>query len=162
MTVLTDNLLSHPETLEELQRELDAADLSRPYPKWNEVRNLPYLDACVLEGARIHPPFALPFERIVPPGGVSVLGSYLPEGTLVGGNPYVVNRHEPTFGANVEGWSPERWLCDDEGHKRKLEQSVLTVSAMLQNLIECAKTKTGPSLALGDVCVLVNTLAYSK
>ncbi|KAK7748114.1 hypothetical protein SLS53_001366 [Cytospora paraplurivora] len=112
-------------------RELDAANLSRPHPKWSEVRDLPYLDACVQEGVRIHPPFALPFERVVPTGGVTVLGRYLPEGTLVGGNPYVVNRHESTFGANAEDWDPERWLSGDEGHKKKLEQSVLTVSVAL-------------------------------
>ena len=114
-----------------MQHELNAADLSRPYPKWNEVRDLPYLDACVQEAVRIHPPFALPFERIVPAGGITVLGYYLPEGTLVGGNPYVVNRHEPTFETNAEDWSPERWLCGDEGHKKRLENSILTVSVML-------------------------------
>lgn len=130
----TDNLLSHPDTLQKLQQELDEADLSRPYPKWNEVRDLPYLEACVQEGVRIHPPFALPFERVVPAGGVTVLSNYLPEGTLVGGNAYVVNRHKPTFGANAEEWDPERWLCCGESHKKKLEHSLLTVSAILHKL----------------------------
>ncbi|KAL7928631.1 cytochrome P450 CYP4/CYP19/CYP26 subfamily protein [Trichoderma chlorosporum] len=128
MRTILYNLVSHPDTLQALQRELDAANLSRPYPKWNEVRDLEYLDACVQEAVRIHPPFALPFERVVPTGGVNVMGKYLPGGVLVGGNPYVVNRHKPTFGANVEDWSPERWLVD-ESHKKKLEQSILTFGA---------------------------------
>lgn len=92
-----------------------------------------YLDACVQEAVRIHPPFALPFERVVPVGGVNVMGKYLPEGVFVGGNPYVVNRHKPTFGENVEDWSPERWL-GGEGHKKKLEQSILTVSVGVRGL----------------------------
>lgn len=124
----TDNLLAYPDTMEKLRQELEVAKVSRQYPKWNEVRDLPYLDACVQEGARINPPFALPLERTVPTGGVTVMGSYLPEGTLVGGNPYVVNRHEPTFGPRPEEWNPERWLCGGESHKKKLEQSMLTVS----------------------------------
>lgn len=126
----TDNLLAYPDTMEKLRQELEVAKVSRQYPKWNEVRDLPYLDACVQEGARINPPFALPLERTVPTGGVTVLGSYLPEGTLVGGNPYVVNRHEPTFGPRPEEWNPERWLCGGESHKKKLEQSMLTVSTI--------------------------------
>ncbi|ROV97807.1 hypothetical protein VPNG_08651 [Cytospora leucostoma] len=103
---------------------------------WSEVRDLPYLDACVQESLRIHPPFALPLERVVPRGGVTVLGRYLPEGTMVGGNPYVVNRHESTFGANAEDWVPERWLSGDKGHKKKLEQSLLTIQIIDPKALE--------------------------
>ncbi|PYI01677.1 putative cytochrome P450 oxidoreductase [Aspergillus sclerotiicarbonarius CBS 121057] len=128
-TAIIDYLLSHPASFERLQRELDGANVTQPYPQWKEVRDLPYLDACIQEAARLHPPFALPFERIVPRGGVTVLGHYLTEGTLVGGNPYVVNRHEATFGPDVEAWKPERWLSGDDGHKKRLEQGLLTFGA---------------------------------
>lgn len=121
-----DNLLTHPATLQALSSELITANLTLPYPKWNEVCDLPYLDACIQEAVRLHPPFALVLGRVVPAGGVTVLNHYLPEGTLVGGNPYVVNRHAETFGPDVEEWRPERWL-EGEGRKR-LEQSVPTVS----------------------------------
>ncbi|GFN11711.1 cytochrome P450 [Aspergillus tubingensis] len=123
------NLLSHPDSLEKLQRELDGANLTRPYPLWEQVRDLPYLDACIQEAARVHPPFALPFERVTPRGGVTVLGHYLPEGTNVGGNAYVVNRHKGTFGPDVEVWRPERWLEGDESHRKTLEKSLLTFGA---------------------------------
>jgi hypothetical protein len=63
----------------------------------------------------------------VPRGGVTVLGKFLPEGTVVGGSPYVVNRHRGTFGDDAEFWRPERWLEKGDEHKRKLEQSMLTV-----------------------------------
>ncbi|RYO80320.1 hypothetical protein DL764_009911 [Monosporascus ibericus] len=123
------NLLRYPNTLQKLYQELVDADVSGPYPKYSEVRNLPYLDACIQEAIRMHPPFALPFERVVPKGGVSILGRHIPEGTDLGGNPYVVNRHKGTFGGDAEFWRPERWLEKDEAHKRKLEQSVLTFGA---------------------------------
>ncbi|MCJ1386381.1 hypothetical protein MMC17_009507 [Xylographa soralifera] len=123
------NILAHPHTLEKLCNELNSANLSRPYPAYSEVRDLPYLEACVQEGIRMHPPFALPFERIVPEGGVIVLGCYLPAGTVVGGNPYVVNRHKQTFGRDAEYWRPERWLEQNSSDKKKLEQSMLTFGA---------------------------------
>ena len=123
------NLLSYPHTLAKLYDELRDASLTMPIPEYTELRELRYLDACVQEGSRMHPPFALPFERIVPAGGVTILGHYLPEGTVVGGSPYVVNRDKGTFGEDAEFWRPERWLEKDDSHRRKLEQSVLTVSA---------------------------------
>ncbi|KAI1087236.1 putative benzoate 4-monooxygenase cytochrome P450 [Rostrohypoxylon terebratum] len=123
------HLLVYPHTLERLHDELRTAGVSRPYPKWTEIRNLPYLDACVQEGARMHPPFALPFERVVPAGGITILGYYLPGGTVVGGSPYVVNRHKETFGQDAEFWRPERWLEKDDQHKHRLEAGVLTFGA---------------------------------
>lgn len=121
------NLLSYPHNLQKLYDEFRSADLSRPFPKYSEVRDLPYLDACVQEGVRMHPPFALPFERVVPEGDVTVLGHYLPSGTVVGGNPYVVNRHKATFGQDAEFWRPERWLNIDDACRKRLDQSILTV-----------------------------------
>lgn len=51
----------------------------------------------------------------------------------MGGNPYVVNRHAPTFGADVESWNPERWLGSAEDHKQR-EQSMLTVRVLQLSL----------------------------
>jgi cytochrome P450 len=125
------NLLAYPASLKKLHEEFITAEhhhhLSRPYPKWSELRELPYLDACVNEAVRLHPPFCLPLEREVPEGGVTICGRYFTEGTVVGMNPYVVNRHRPTFGEDVDVWRPERWLGLDEEHRRKLEQSIMTV-----------------------------------
>ncbi|KZL80416.1 benzoate 4-monooxygenase cytochrome [Colletotrichum incanum] len=120
------HLLAYPQTLDRLYEELRSANLSKPFPKWSEVRNLPYLDACVQEGVRMHPPFNLPFERVVPKGGITILGHFLPENTVIGGSPYVVNRHKGWFGEDAEFWRPERWLEKDEAHKKKLEQGILT------------------------------------
>ncbi|KAK3940211.1 Pisatin demethylase, partial [Diplogelasinospora grovesii] len=121
------NLLVYPRTFRKLHAELiHAANISRPFPKYSEVRNLHYLNACVLEGIRMHPPFCLPFERVVPKGGITVLNHFLPEGTVVGASPYVVNRHKGTFGEDAEFWRPDRWLEHGEEHRKKLEASMLT------------------------------------
>ncbi|KAK2046112.1 cytochrome P450 CYP4/CYP19/CYP26 subfamily protein [Colletotrichum somersetense] len=123
------NLLTNPHTLDKLYQELRVSSGQDVFPAYKDIRNLPYLDACILEGARLHPPFALPFERVVPKGGVAILGQYLPEGTLVGGSPYVVNRDRETFGQDAETWRPERWIENGEQHKKKLKQALLTFGA---------------------------------
>ncbi|KFA68968.1 hypothetical protein S40285_07008 [Stachybotrys chlorohalonatus IBT 40285] len=127
------HLLAHQESLQRLRSELlieeQKGNISRPYPRWNEVKDLPYLDACVNEAVRLHPPFCLPLERVVPEGGVSICGQFFEEGTILGMNPYVVNRHKPTFGEDVEEWRPERWLGLSEDHRRKLEQAIMTFGA---------------------------------
>ncbi|KAL4815043.1 cytochrome P450 [Aspergillus spinulosporus] len=123
------NLLSHPSTFQKLRFELlSAGPLTQPYPSWKDVCNLPYLDACILEALRLHPPFCLPFERIVPQGGMVLGDTYFPEGTVVGMSPWVVNRHKPTFGEDADVWNPERWMVSKE-LKSKREAAVLTFGA---------------------------------
>lgn len=134
MQTVMYNLLKSPHTLKKLVRELEEADVSRPYPKWTEVSTLPYLDACVLEALRVHPPFALPFERVVPEGGITMLGHFLPAGTIVGASPYVTNRCKTMYGEDAEFWRPERWLEGDAEHKKKMENVMLTVSQDFMSL----------------------------
>ncbi|EAT86510.2 hypothetical protein SNOG_06679 [Parastagonospora nodorum SN15] len=129
MRTMLYHLLAYPNTFDRLYKELLAAKTSRPFPSYSEVRELPYLEACVQEAIRVHPPFALPLERVVPDGGMTVLGYFLPGGTVIGGSPYVVNRDTSMFGEDAEFWRPERWLGGDAAHKRSLEASMLTVRA---------------------------------
>ena len=123
------NLLKHPSSLERLTEELKAAatrgELSR-IVSWKESQKLPYLDACIKEAGRLHPPFCLPFERIVPAEGAVISGKPFKAGTVVGISPYVVHRDRETFGEDVEVWRPERWLCE-EGSRRRMEHALLTV-----------------------------------
>jgi cytochrome P450 len=124
------NLREHPQTLDRLLKELDAAkeagELS-PIVTWKEARKLPYLEACVHETGRIHPPFGLNLERIVPPGGLTICGKFIPEGTIVGMNGWVVHRDTEVFGEDAEQWRPERWLEADEATRKKMESCLLTV-----------------------------------
>jgi cytochrome P450 len=68
--------------------------------------------ACIKEALRLHPAVAMPLERIVPPTGAQLGDSshFLPGGTIVGMNPYVVNRDKGIFGLDAEVFRPERWL----------------------------------------------------
>ena len=93
---------------------------------WRQSRDLPYLDACIKEAGRLHPPFGLPLERVVPPEGAVICGEFLKGGTVVGISAWVIHRDRETFGEDCDEWKPERWLCE-EGRRRKMENALLTV-----------------------------------
>lgn len=101
----------HPKILAKVQDELDGAFPSKDtIASWDVASKLPYLDACIKETMRLHPPTAFLMERIVPPEGAVICGEYIPGGTIVGCIPWVMHRHRPTFGTDVEKFRPERWI----------------------------------------------------
>lgn len=132
LRTILHELLTHPSSLKKLRAELDAAaaqdKLSR-MAMWKESIALPYLNACFKEAGRIHPPFGLHLERVVPPGGINVCDQMLPEGTIVGMNAWVVHRDPNMFGPDADTWRPERWLEGDEAHIKKMEAALLTFGA---------------------------------
>ncbi|KAF7183359.1 hypothetical protein CNMCM7691_003558 [Aspergillus felis] len=132
MQTMLYQLLTHPDSTTRLLEELyqttteisNSSDM--PLPAWKHIRNLDYLDACFMEALRLHPPFCLPLERVVQRGGVTISGHYLPQGTVVGINPYVSNRNPSTFGKDVSEWRPERWIGLGPAQRQKMERSVLS------------------------------------
>jgi hypothetical protein len=96
--------------MEKVVEELHQADKEgqlSDFVTWRESNKLPYLQACIKEALRkfwhwnifpatkwrliagIHPVVGLIIERCVPKGGIVLGGHYLPEGTIVGMNPWV-------------------------------------------------------------------------
>ncbi|GAB1316613.1 hypothetical protein MFIFM68171_06823 [Madurella fahalii] len=126
-------LLTHPATLAKLRAEIDAAAAAGHAPgrlvPWRRARELPYLDACVKEAGRLHPPFGLPYERVVPPEGATLCGKFLPGGTVVGMSSFVVGRDPEVFGPDADHWRPERWLEVGEEERRRMENAVLAFGA---------------------------------
>ena len=124
-------LLKNPESMARLRTELDTAtigDGSSEFVTWKESQTLPYLDACIKEASRLHPPIAFPLERTVPTEGATVGGQQLPGGTLVAMSTWVVNR-DPVFGEDANSWRPQRWLCAEE-KRRNMYSSLLTVNSL--------------------------------
>lgn len=146
-------LLAHPASLAALRAEL------APFPagailSWKQAQELPYLDACIKEAGRLHPPFALPYERVVGPGGLVACGQYLPEGTIVGMPAWAVHRTEAVFGRDVDAWRPERWLEADEAARKRMEASLLTFGAGHRSCI-------GKNLSMLETYKLVPTLVHA-
>ncbi|KAF1973121.1 benzoate 4-monooxygenase cytochrome P450 [Bimuria novae-zelandiae CBS 107.79] len=78
-----------------------------PYSK---LSKLTYLDAVVYESLRVHANTGVILERVVPPEGCTIEGYWLPGGTIVGVNGWVIHRNAQVFGPNVDQFEPNRWL----------------------------------------------------
>jgi len=120
-------VLSDPECQSRIQAEIDSArqagKIADSIPQYREVKeHLPYLNACLSEAMRLHPAVGAPFARTVPKSGLEVDGYYLPPGTTVGVNPWVLGRSKELYGEDAGIWRPERWLEYSEDKIRALDK----------------------------------------
>lgn len=122
--------LHNQEAYKKLEAEILAADLA-DIASFSSARALPcelpfrvhlstsnsadqrYTDfeAVVREAMRMHPGVCMLLERYVPDSGLKLPdGRYVPAGTAVGINPYVVGRNKGIWGDDADTYRPERWL----------------------------------------------------
>ncbi|KAJ5425173.1 cytochrome p450 domain-containing protein [Penicillium sp. CMV-2018d] len=78
----------------------------------------PVLEACLREVYRLHPASSGRAERIVPKGGCTLSGVYLPPDTIVTSSIVAIHR-APVLFPSPEEFRPERWL---EGYENELKQ----------------------------------------
>ncbi|KEF56776.1 uncharacterized protein A1O9_06966 [Exophiala aquamarina CBS 119918] len=112
------HLIKNPEVYKKLRTEIDSKVKEKPCPNdiitFAETQTMPYLQASIKEGLRMHPATGLPLARVVPVGGATISGRYFPEGTIVGVNSWVAHRNKSVFGADAAQYRPERWLESPE------------------------------------------------
>lgn len=135
-------LLKNEQVLRRLQAEIDEAvqsgQASDPIT-FTQTQKLPYLQAVIKEGMRMHSATGLPMWRVVPDGGAILSGVAFPAGvsrppaltflstipsrvpnretdtddnmqTVVGINSWVAHYNTAVFGEDVTVFRPERWL----------------------------------------------------
>ena len=108
------HLLRTPHAKAKLVQELQSANLPTPAP-YQALEKLPYLDACIKEGLRMHPVVGHILERVVPATGMVLPdGTILPPGTIVGINPWVLHYDRRIFGDDADEYRPERWLRGED------------------------------------------------
>lgn len=133
LRALIYNLCRTPEVHDKLLAEIDEAEqqgrLSDPVT-FEEAQQLKYFQAVVKEALRIHPAVGLLLERLVPKGGADIGGVWLPEGTIVGINPWVAARDRSVYGEDVYAFRPERWLETDAARLRLMERNFLAVRTL--------------------------------
>jgi len=84
-----------------------------------QVKRLPYLDACINEGLRLHSTSSLGLPRIVPEGGMMISGNFYPAGTVLSVPSYTIHRDPAVWGEDFEEYRPERWFEGDQAAMQK-------------------------------------------
>lgn len=79
---------------------------------YDAVQKSPILDAFINEAMRLEPPIPYQNQRIVPAGGVTYSGIYIPGGTHVRTALYTIARLAENF-TDPDAFRPERWLADE-------------------------------------------------
>ncbi|TKX22879.1 cytochrome P450 monooxygenase-like protein 25 [Elsinoe australis] len=143
-------LLKNPACMSRLLSELATLPApdegSPPLVSWSQARDLLYLSAVIKEALRMHPAVGLTLERVVPAQGVTVAGTFLPGGTIVGCSAWVLHRDERVFGEDAGMFRPERWL--DEKRGKEMEGYLFSFGAG-------ARTCIGKNISLLEMYKLV-------
>ncbi|KXH66192.1 hypothetical protein CSAL01_07634 [Colletotrichum salicis] len=120
------DLASHPKVLQRLREDIDVklAELENPeFIPFKDAQAMSYLQACIKESLRLHPATGLPLARVVPKGGVNLLGRDFTEGCVVGVNTWVLHRNRDIFGADADEYRPDRWFSQDKERLSLMESN---------------------------------------
>ncbi|KAG5958761.1 hypothetical protein E4U58_005265 [Claviceps cyperi] len=125
-------IMTNPRVLSSLQHEIQSSlpaappTLSSPpitITPYTHLRTMPYLQAVIKEGLRMHPPAASPMSKQVPPDGDNWNGIAFPPGTRISLCLWGVFRSRALWGNDADEFRPERWL--EVGPEKRAEMDAV-------------------------------------
>ena len=115
---MIDNPRVMAKLIAEIQKFQSQGRITSPVVSLDETEDMPYFMACVNETLRASPSTPVTLPRIVSDGGLVLNNTFIPPGTEIGANPYVINRDQSVFGADADDFNPERWVEDPDRAKQ--------------------------------------------
>ncbi|KAL8937323.1 MAG: hypothetical protein Q9216_004481 [Gyalolechia sp. 2 TL-2023] len=107
-------LTRNPDVYEKLASEIRTTFSDANDVRWgSKLNSCQYLRAFINEAMRLNPPVGAEMNREVLPGGLTVDGHFLPEGTNVGVAHFSLHRNEIVF-QEPYAFTPERWIPDEK------------------------------------------------
>ncbi|KAI3924849.1 hypothetical protein MKW98_031100 [Papaver atlanticum] len=79
------------------------------HPTFEQMREMPYLQACLYESMRLYPPVQFD-SKFAHGDDVFPDGTFIRKGTRVTYHPYAMGRMEQVWGSDCLEYRPERWL----------------------------------------------------
>lgn len=118
MSAFIDHTLRNSSAKFKLLEEIDyynyKGQLSSPVVRYEETTEMPYFMACVQETLRLSPSVSMVLPRYASQGGIYIGETWVPDGTEISANPFVLHRNKEIFGNDAELFKPERWLGNAE------------------------------------------------
>jgi cytochrome P450 len=136
LAVMTYHLLTKPEVLAKLTRELEGVVKDpRHLPGWSVLETLPYLGAVIQEGLRLSYGVSSRTARVPTEESLLYRGEWnkkpleyvIPKGYAVGMSAYVTHHNERAFPDSFT-FAPERWLDENNQRRKEPERSMLAFS----------------------------------
>lgn len=125
-------LIRTPKALQKLREEIDLCvaegKCTAASVGFKASQDMPYLQACIKEGLRLHPGTGLPLWRVVNEGGANICGRYFPAGTEVGINTWLAHYDEDVWGPDAQQFRPDRWIDTSPERLKVMESHFLPVS----------------------------------
>ncbi|CAK4031919.1 Cytochrome P450 [Lecanosticta acicola] len=119
---LLARLIYNPDKYEKLTDEIRAAFTLESDISYAALSELSYLNACIEEGLRIHPPVPQGLLRTVPKDGDTIDGHWVAGGTSVAVGGWAAS-HNPENFKDCDSFIPERWLDKEyDSDKKKAMQ----------------------------------------
>ncbi|KXH33844.1 benzoate 4-monooxygenase cytochrome P450 [Colletotrichum simmondsii] len=113
LSCLFMELAQHPKEYRKLQDEVDEYFRGHDKPEHAALSKLRYLQACIDESLRLHPPVPSGVQRMTPPEGLQVDDVWLPGDTIVFVPSYTQYR-DARFFERPDDFIPERWIDQPE------------------------------------------------
>jgi len=111
LRTIMHQIMKDPVVVFRTREELEAPGLKHFMPFREAFNDFLYVKAVIQEALRIHPPFALLFERSLPASELSVSDeTLLPMDTKVGIFGYTMHLDKEVFGEDTDTFKPDRWL----------------------------------------------------
>ena len=122
---ITNALIQNLDLLRRLTAEILTVFSAEDQITIASTRDLAYLTAVINEGLRMCNPVPAGLPRVVPPGGDTVAGHWLPENTNVSVHPWTLY-YSPALFHDADTFRPERWLSPEQGRPAEFSNDGLS------------------------------------
>lgn len=95
--------------------------------QFKEGLALPYFQACLNETLRLKPAVGMNITRYIPPSGAEIADTWIPGGSQVAVNAWVLHRDTKVFGVDADSFNPERWFSEDKEHLKTMKRCMIHV-----------------------------------
>lgn len=98
-------LLNNPDCMAKVMKEQEEVCAGKTWVGYDEIKSMVYLEACMKETLRMHPPLIMLFRKVL--ADFQFEGKTIPAGSFVGVSPILIHAL-PRYWDNPDKFMPER------------------------------------------------------